>query len=65
MDETEQNRLRRERAIENFENDFEPNTRGPVENQQVTALNYIAYQMGQIKQALRRIADAAERQDPS
>lgn len=51
------------------ENDFQPlprnshNQAPPVEERMANAAEYAAYQLGQIKVQLRRIADALERRD--
>lgn len=59
MSESDRERINQQRLAEHFESGFKPNSTGPMEYQQIHALNYIAYQLGEIKQALRAIADAA------
>lgn len=51
-----------------FESDFQPvikqgNVQVPNDVRVLKAAEYSAYQLGQIKQALRRIADAMERRE--
>lgn len=53
--------IARQRAKHFFENDYAPNGNVGAEHRIANALDYIAYQLGEIKQALRRVADAAER----